>query len=294
MSKKLEMKRKILKAITDKAMTAPELSEKLGISRSTVRQHVAELKSAGALEEIPDEYFRKHISYKAKWTGSKDVLNDARARDNAGSVLLDQGKFADALKEFNAAIGIDPDYAEAYFYKALAESYLGNQNSALNAAERAFELEPRNHRAAMLVGDMERYGENYAKARQWYKKALELYPDYYHAKQALEWLEKEERWSEEDKKNSKWLEQHPEARIIIALVGHQKNLNDIAKELHAVLESKPRSWDAMIAMGVIEAKRGNAADARKWYKKALKYCEPHFVKYYRGEYQRALKFRREI
>lgn len=278
MSKKLETKRRILEAIKDKNLTVPELSRKLNLSRSTIRQHINELGSVGALEQIPDTYFRKHISYKAKRSIGKDILNDAKLRWNTGNVLFEQGKFADALKEFAAAVSIDPNYANAYFNRALTEVTIGDFDPAIKDLNKVFALQPKSHDAAVLMGNIEERKKNYTKAKQWYEKALEFYPDYYEANSRLRELKLIEQTDASlkkskamEEKHRKRVESNPYAQFNEAVMeAHEGNLNNAIKKLDMVLRLQPQSTVAPVLMGIIEGKRGNAANAREWYRKARK------------------------
>ncbi len=271
MSKKLETKRRILEVIKDKNLTVPELSRKLDLSRSTIRQHINELGSVGALEQILDTYFRKHISYKAKRSMDKDILNDAKLRWNTGNVLFEQGKFADALKEFDAAISIDPNYANAYFNKALTEVTIGDFDSAIKNLNKVFALQPKSHDAAVVMGNIEVQKKNYTKAKQWYEKALEFYPDYYEAKIRLRTLEMLKKSKVMEEKHRKRAESNPYAQFNEAVMeAHEGNLNNAIKKLDMVLRLQPQSTLAPVLMGIIEGKKGNAVNAREWYRKARK------------------------
>ncbi len=278
MSKKMETKRRILEVIKDNDLTIPELSRRLGLSRSTIGQHIDELNNAGALEKMPDAYFRKHISYKAKRSMGKDILNDAKLRWNTGNVLFEQGKFADALKEFDAAISIDPNYANAYFNKALTEVTIGDFDSAIKNLNKVFALQPKSHDAAVVMGNIEVQKKNYTKAKQWYEKALEFYPDYYEAKIRLKTLKMLKKVNASLKKSKdmeekyrKRAESNPYAQFNEAVIeAHKGNLNNAIKKLDIVLRLQPQSTLAPVLMGIIEGKKGNAANARGWYRKARK------------------------
>lgn len=189
MSKELETKARILELLKAKDMTVVELSVELGLSRATVRQHISELRAVGAIEEIPDAYFRKHISYKAKRSEGKTILKDSKLRWIAGNILFEEGKLAEALEEFTAAASIDPKYADAYFNKALTESMMGNLDSAVKDLEKVLKLQPKSHDAPLLMGDIQEKRGKLADAKRWYEKALENYPYYPEAKAKLHKLE---------------------------------------------------------------------------------------------------------
>ncbi len=190
MSKALETKTQVIDILKNKPMTVSELSRKFGLSRATIAQHIKELEEAGAIEEIPNVYFKKHVSYKAKRLIGKTILNDAKMRWNTGNVLFEEHKLSKALEEFSAAIAIDPKYADAYFNRALIEYMTGKSDSARKDLIKTLELHPKSHDAAVLLGDIERKHGNLKKAEEWYEKSLEYYPYYDQAKARLATMKK--------------------------------------------------------------------------------------------------------
>ena len=59
MSKTLETKKLLLEKLGKKKYTVTELSEELGLAKSTVSQHLSELKSMGMVNEESDRFFRR-------------------------------------------------------------------------------------------------------------------------------------------------------------------------------------------------------------------------------------------
>jgi tetratricopeptide (TPR) repeat protein len=53
------------------------------------------------------------------------------------------GKLKDALKAYEAALEMDPNFAKAWFYKAKLHLQLGHKKKAKECAEKALELEPK-------------------------------------------------------------------------------------------------------------------------------------------------------
>ncbi len=66
MSKTMETKDKILKSLKVKKRTITELSEELGLSKSTVSQHLYELIDSGLIEEEPNDHFKKLKYFRLK------------------------------------------------------------------------------------------------------------------------------------------------------------------------------------------------------------------------------------
>ncbi len=188
MSKELATKTRIIGALKGKSMTIVELSKKFNLTRATVREHIRDLIEAGAVERIPNIYFRKHVSYKARRIEGKTLLKDAKMRKNAGDVLFEQGRYATALAEFVAAAEIDPKYADAYYNKALTEFMMNRIDDAKKDADMVLRLQPQSQDAAVLMGCIEEKKKNFKKAKEWYEKALEIYPYYTEAKERLQKL----------------------------------------------------------------------------------------------------------
>lgn len=61
-----------------------------------------------------------------------------------GTLLVSGGKYEEALKEFDKAIEINPNYAEAYNNKGLALFKLGRFKDAIKEIDKAIKLNPNN------------------------------------------------------------------------------------------------------------------------------------------------------
>ncbi|ASI13988.1 ArsR family transcriptional regulator [Candidatus Mancarchaeum acidiphilum] len=88
MSKTMETKDKILKSLKVKKRTITELSEELGLSKSTVSQHLYELIDSGLIEEEPNDHFKKLKYFRLR---SKEGVNETagmRIRLIGAAVLI--------------------------------------------------------------------------------------------------------------------------------------------------------------------------------------------------------------
>ncbi|HUC39107.1 MAG TPA: tetratricopeptide repeat protein [Candidatus Acidoferrum sp.] len=188
MSKLLETKKRILEILRSKKMTVSELSDELRLSRATVRQHIKEMLTARAIEEVPNRYFKKHLSYKAVSFGSEALLGKAKQHWRKGNALFEEKKYGEALMEFSKAISTDPNYSDAYFNRALTERMMDNIDKAIKDLGKVMQLEPKSHDAAILMGDIEEKIGNLSKAKSWYEKALKFYPNYTDAATRLQKL----------------------------------------------------------------------------------------------------------
>ncbi|MEE8370952.1 MAG: tetratricopeptide repeat protein [Sphingomonadales bacterium] len=95
---------------------------------------------------------------------------------------------ADAIRYFDVAIMIDPDFADAYASKAMAHSLLSSYGNwklnvagyatAKEAIDRALEIDPANAEALLARGINELYlGRNWSGAKAALEKALEIAPN---------------------------------------------------------------------------------------------------------------------
>lgn len=95
-----------------------------------------------------------------------------------GETLQRQAKNQDAIQAFNKAIGIKPDFAEAYNNRGNALSDLGQAKGAVASYDKAIVLKPDfaeayNNRGNVLrdLGQLKEAAENF-------EKAIEIKPDY--------------------------------------------------------------------------------------------------------------------
>lgn len=65
MSKTWETKRQIIQLLSSGNMNVTEIADKLGISQATASQHITELRSMGAIEEVSNEHIKKWKYYRA-------------------------------------------------------------------------------------------------------------------------------------------------------------------------------------------------------------------------------------
>ncbi len=112
------------------------------------------------------------------WTNTaKTSPNAFSVRNNLGASLAKINRDEEAIKEFNAAIAINPGYADAY--KNMGFVYLkhNDADTALKYYLKALELNPRNWQfyndlAAAYIGK-----QDLKTAEQYFMKALELSPN---------------------------------------------------------------------------------------------------------------------
>ena len=115
------------------------------------------------------------------------VVNpEAKEHWKAGNAFFEESKFAEAVKEYTAAIGIDAKYADAYFNRALTERVMNNFSAAKSDLEIVLKLQPKSADAPLLIGDIAEGNGDLNGARSWYERSLSNKPDYIEAKNRLE------------------------------------------------------------------------------------------------------------
>jgi len=97
-----------------------------------------------------------------------------------------QDGLREGLKKMNAAIGMDPDYADAYAFKSLAYNLLGNLNYesraemyplSRDAAQRALALDSRSDMAYLVLGSIHNDEYEWQKSIELFEKALKINPN---------------------------------------------------------------------------------------------------------------------
>ena len=69
-------------------------------------------------------------------------LSEADKRYNTGVELLEEGRFEEAVTEFDQAIILDESSAAAFHNRALAKEYAGSLTEAVDDYTKSIELEP--------------------------------------------------------------------------------------------------------------------------------------------------------
>jgi transitional endoplasmic reticulum ATPase len=106
-----------------------------------------------------------------------------------GNALFEESKFEEAIKEYNEALKVDQDYADAYFNRALTERVTNNFDAAKKDLEIVLSLQPKSADAPLLIGDIAENANDLISARYWYEKSLANNPDYTEAKNRLEHID---------------------------------------------------------------------------------------------------------
>ena len=74
--------------------------------------------------------------------GRESADDLARAFFNRGRAYADRGQYDRALRDFDQAVRIDPNYADAYNSRGVAYSGMGQYDRAIEAFDLAIQLDP--------------------------------------------------------------------------------------------------------------------------------------------------------
>lgn len=142
------------------------------------------------IEKNPDYSFAYADRSKAKSglndaKGALDDLNKAVELDpeyywnyiDRGKLLTFLGKKIDAIRDFSKAITINPGYFYAYVYRAGLYKDTGKTSLAMKDYEQVFKLRPDYYFIYEPLAVLEYLKQNYVKAAEFFKKAMEQWPE---------------------------------------------------------------------------------------------------------------------
>jgi tetratricopeptide (TPR) repeat protein len=104
-----------------------------------------------------------------KAASPQDPENLAWCRVQLGNLLLNNGRLAEAEREFDTALRIFPDYRMALEAKARARIAAGDLGSAISIYRREQELDPNSADAALALGDLYAKQANAEEAKRQYE-----------------------------------------------------------------------------------------------------------------------------
>jgi tetratricopeptide (TPR) repeat protein len=97
---------------------------------------------------------------------------------NKGSALAAQGNYGEALQAYDRAIEIDPRYAKAWYGKGRVLSLQENYDGAIRAFDKAIEIDPRYADAWNHKGIAFTFKKDFDEAIRAFDKAIEIDPRY--------------------------------------------------------------------------------------------------------------------
>jgi tetratricopeptide (TPR) repeat protein len=78
----------------------------------------------------------------------------AEAHHNLGSLFLQLKRYDQAERQYDVALGCDPDYIDAYIHRARARKALDRKTEAIADVEQSLRLDPGNSRAVELLKEL--------------------------------------------------------------------------------------------------------------------------------------------
>jgi tetratricopeptide (TPR) repeat protein len=133
---------------------------------------------AGSYMSLAQTYILLGQSDKALATfnAAVEALNNYLAYNNRGLFLQQQGKWPEAMADFNKAIELDPNFAIAYNNRGFNYQQTGNQQAAEADFTKALTIEPQNPLFHSLRGTTRLSAGNLPGAIEDYTEAIRLYP----------------------------------------------------------------------------------------------------------------------
>eukprot|EP00606_Chrysophyceae_sp_TOSAG23-5_P001077 GSChrysophyteH2.ASY1.ANO1.1454.1 assembled CDS len=183
------------------------------------------------------------------------------AAKERGNAAFREGKFPDAIKEYEEAIKRDP--TNAPFRNNLAAAYLkmGLFNDGKREVEKSLEIDPKYVKAWAKKGDIEMFMKEYHKALESYKAGLQLEPDNSLCKKGLQevGLKINSQSDEEIKERQAHAMADPEIQRILQDPSVRQILTDMqenpAYAQKAMSDPNTRAKiDKLIAAGVLQVK----------------------------------------
>ncbi|MDP2719405.1 MAG: tetratricopeptide repeat protein, partial [Dehalococcoidia bacterium] len=181
-----------------------------------------------------------------KPTAALTPASPAQENTNRGWALLNEGKYDEAIAEFDTAIKLDPEYFYAYSFRGFAYSKKGQYDLAIADYSKAIELDPKNANAYLNRAFAYYNNKQYDLAIADYNKAIELDP-----KNANAYL-------------NRGLAYYYKGQYALAIADYNK-----------VIELDPKNANAWNNKGVALNKLSRSAEAMESYTRALQIDPSH-------------------
>jgi tetratricopeptide (TPR) repeat protein len=171
----------------------------------------------------------------------------ANSHNNLGMLLLGQGKYDEAISEFDQAIRSSEDLGIARINIARALFKKRDFQAATKALNEFLSRQPRSKEAENLLGNIAMERKQYAEAEGHFRKALEYEPNFTDARNSL--------------------------GILFNVLGRR---DEALKEFIRVVAVDPEYAEAHNNIGIIHKERGRVPEAIASFKKAIE-ADPEFA-----------------
>lgn len=139
-----------------------------------------------------------------------------------GEAYFERRDFSNAIREFQAALKLDPKLAGANLHLGMASLFAGETAPALAAFRAEYALDPNNYETNFYLGYLERQRNDLAAAASYLRRAEELRPD-------------------------AW-----QPNFQLAVVAYQRNdLVDARRRLERAVREDPKSAEAHVMLGQV-------------------------------------------
>ncbi len=191
-----------------------------------------------------------------------------------GSVLSESGDLKGAIANYRMAVELDPRVAENYVNLGVALEESGNLPEAMDCFRKAVASDPGLPIARANLGHVFEKSGNMREATQHYRAALELDPESpqtnYLMANVLRMQGRVDQAVLHYRKALKYKPDFLEARANLGLVMlHLNKVPDAIANLTDAVAADPRNVELYNALGEAYAKKGDAARALEFFKKAL-------------------------
>lgn len=171
----------------------------------------------------------------------------ARPYNNLGNALVAAGRVAEALPNFEKAVAINPEYADALYNLGYASLRLGNTAAGVRHLLATLQLEPENHMAHNNLGIGYLMQEDYEQAVAHFSEAVRLRPGFETARNNLG----------------------------VAL-RNQGRLEEAVTQLTEAIRINPGYAEAFNNLGVTLKEQGRLADAEAQFRRAIE-LQPQYT-----------------
>ena len=197
------------------------------------------------------------------------------AHNNLGVVMSQQGRWTEALHQYQLALKIKPTYPEALMNLGVAFDHLGQLDKAAEFYQAALQQRPNFAAAHNGLGLVYEKQGQFQAAMQQFQAALKINPDYAdaHFQLALE-LERQGRLDQAAAEFERTLQLQPNSADVHSNLGvlceKQGRLEAALEHYLAALRLNPNYARGYFNLGVVLTKQGNINDAIAAFQTALK------------------------
>jgi tetratricopeptide (TPR) repeat protein len=170
-----------------------------------------------------------------------NLINVARAANQRGVALAQEGRYGEALASLRAALQFCPHDVNVYCNLGAVLGLQGNYEEAIGYYQHALRLRPDHVESHYNLGNAHLQCDQLTEAEAAFRRALELEPGHVDAL----------------------------LNLAVALIGQQR-LEEAAEVCRQVLTRQPDNVDALVHMGNTFLQKKEHHEAQHWYEQALR------------------------